>query len=257
MNDLVTVNIERGIAAITLNDPDRVNALSPAMITQFIAALDRADAEARVIILSGAGRGFCAGANLADEAAEPGDDGGAVLENYYNPMVRRIRDLHIPLVTKVHGAAAGVGAVLAWMGDIIVAAESAFFLQPFHRIGLVPDAGAPYVLVKAVGRVRAVELMLLGEKLPATRAKEWGLVTRVVKDDELDAAVADVVDSLASGATFALGNIRRMAWLAAEISFEEELALERGLQRETTVTQDFREGLLAFQEKRKPNFTGR
>ena len=172
--DLVTIAIEDQVARITLNDPERLNALSPAMITQFISALDRAETEARVILLTGAGRAFCAGANLADDAAKPGEDGGAVLEKYYNPMVRRIRDLQIPLVTRVRGAAAGVGAVLAWMGDIIIASDTAFFLQPFHKIGLVPDAGAPFVLVSAIGRVRAVELMLLGEKLAASKSARLG-----------------------------------------------------------------------------------
>ena len=255
---LVSTEVVDGVGRITLNNPATLNALSPAMVKALTAAFDRVEAEARVIVLTGAGRAFCSGADLGDPELQPGDDvdGGRILEEHYNPLMLRIRDLRLPLITRVNGIAAGVGAALALAGDIIVAEEGAAFVQSFGRVGLVPDGGAAFLLTRAIGRVRALELMLLGEKLPARRAFEWGLVTRIVAAEALDAAVDQIAAHLASGATFALASIRRMTWGALDSGFEEQLAAECGFQRDASRTADFREGVAAFTEKRRPRFTG-
>ena len=256
---LVSTEVVEGVGRITLNNPATLNALSPAMVKALTAAFDRVEAEARVVVLTGAGRAFCSGGDLADPALQPGDDvdGGRVLEEHYNPMMRRVRDLRLPLITRVNGVAAGVGAALAMAGDIIVADEAAVFVQSFGRLGLVPDGGAAFLLTRAVGRVRALELMLLGEKLPARRALEWGLVTRVAPAEALDATVGEIAATLASGATFALASIRRMTWGALDGTFDDQLAAECGFQRDAARSGDFREGVAAFTEKRRPRFTGR
>lgn len=248
-----------GIYRILLNDPARLNAMTPALADELRSALGRAENEARVVVLSGAGKAFCAGANLADVMNDPEAvaDGGAMLERHYNPLVRTIRDLKIPLITAVRGASVGVGASLALIGDIIVASETAYFLQSFRRIGLVPDGGAPFILARAAGRVRAMEMMLLAEKVPAAKALEWGLVTRVVADDQLEPTVNAVAAELATGATFAIGQLRKLAWSAVENSLDTSLDLEVAAQRGAAATDDFTEGVKAFIEKRPPTFSGR
>lgn len=251
--------VEAGIARLTIDDPASRNALSEAMIDQAMAALDAMLPEARVLVISGQGSAFCAGANLGyDPDIDLSQvDGGAPLLSHYNPLIRRIAECPVPVITSVRGAAAGFGASLALAGDIIIAEEKAFFLQAFQALGIVPDGGAAWILVKAIGRVRALELMMLGERLPAAKALEWGLITRVVPGDALEATTDDVARRLAAGPTFALGRIRRMAWLAAQSSFDEQLALEADFQRACVSSDDLREGLAAFREKRPPRFTGR
>ena len=256
---LLDYNIDGAVARITLDNPATMNALSPAMAAKLMEALGRAEGEARAIVLSGAGRGFCSGADLGDATIQQGADidGGKVLDEHYNPLMRRIRSLRVPFVTSVHGAAAGIGAALALAGDIIVASDDAYFLQAFSRIGLVPDGGAAYLLTRAAGRARALELMLLGEKLPAARALEWGLVTRVVPGADLAAATSAIADRLANGPTLALGSIRAMAWSALDASFDRQLDDEAIHQRGASRSEDFREGMAAFAEKRAPRFAGR
>jgi enoyl-CoA hydratase/carnithine racemase len=247
-----------GVLRLTLSDPDRLNAMTPALADDLGANLQSIGSDVRVVVLSGEGKHFCSGANLAGVLKDPEAlaDGGAVLERHYNPLIMAIQALPVPLITSVRGAAVGVGASLALIGDLIIASDTAYFLQAFRRIGLTPDGGAPFILTQAVGRVRALEMMLLAEKLPAQKALEWGLVTRVVPEDELDATVDAIVRDMAEGASFALGKIRQMAWAATRSGLHEALALEVENQRAAAATHDFQEGLSAFMEKRRPRFTG-
>jgi 2-(1,2-epoxy-1,2-dihydrophenyl)acetyl-CoA isomerase len=247
------------VAIIRLADPSTLNAISFEMAEELKSALEEASCSTRAVLLTGEGRGFCSGANLAAgvDPEAPGYDCGLPLERHYNALMLRIRELPIPIVTAVNGVAAGGGSSLALSGDIIVAAESAYFLQAFRGIGLVPDFGAAFLLTHAAGRPRAMEMMLLGERIPARQALEWGLVNRVVPDAELAEVALKIATSLAEGPTAALGMIRRLGWAAAADSFEEMLALERQLQRDAGRTADHREGVKAFLAKRPAKFTGK
>lgn len=247
------------VAIVTLDDPDNLNALSLSMRRDLRVAVDRAATEARAILLTGAGRAFCAGANLSDggiDRSSEDRDAGALLEVTTNPLVLALRDLPIPLVVAVRGAAAGVGCSLALLGDIIVCSESAYFLQAFRHVGLVPDGGSSYLLAKAVGRVRAMQMMLLGERLPAEKALEWGLVTKVVSDDALDEEALAMARGLAGG-PYSLKLIRQQAWAALDAPFAEQLDRERRNQRDAGRSSDFLEGVSAFAQKRRPTFRGK
>jgi 2-(1,2-epoxy-1,2-dihydrophenyl)acetyl-CoA isomerase len=247
-------------AVLTMDDPATLNAMSPIVAEDLTTALTEAGEKSRAIVLTGAGRGFCSGANLSGDAIGGGMgasfDAGISLEQSYNPLMLTIRDLPVPLITAVNGAAAGIGASVAMAGDLIIAAKSAYFLQAFSRIGLVPDGGSPWLLTRAVGRVRAMELMLLAEKIYAPQALEWGLVNRVVADDELMDFAIVLAEKLAAGPTSALAKIRRMTWAAQEHGFEAELSLERNVQCEAGRHKDFAEGVSAFLEKRPAKFGG-
>lgn len=256
---LIDYDVRSNVAYITLNDPETLNAMSPDMGAELSKALDQAVLEARSIVLTGAGRGFCSGANLMSggmDLTDPERDAGIRLERLYNPMINKIRDLPIPFVTAVHGAAAGIGSSFALMGDIIVAGKSAFFLQAFCNIGLVPDGGAPYLLSRAVGRVRAMELTLLGERYPAERAYADGLITRLVDDSDVQSTASEIAEKLAKGPTQSLKLIRKSVWAAQDQTLADQLDLERGLQKQAGATKDHIEGVTAFREKRKPAFTG-
>jgi 2-(1,2-epoxy-1,2-dihydrophenyl)acetyl-CoA isomerase len=247
------------VAVIRLDNPSALNALSQRMGTELNHALDRAGSEARAIVLGSHGRAFSAGANLTSgdiDLNDPDRDIGQFLDSVFNPMIRKMRDLPVPLITAVRGAAAGVGCSIALMGDAIVAGRSAYFLQAFCNIGLVPDGGAPYLLARAIGRVRAMELMLFGERYPAEKAYEAGLVTRLEDDEDVDAVALDLARRLAGGPTRALSLIRKSAWAALESTLDEQLDLERQLQREAGRTEDFTEGVAAFVEKRPARFRG-
>ena len=258
---------EDGLAIITLSDPTTLNAASLEMGTELhhlLATLSAPDAGARAVILTGEGRGFCSGANLS---SGPGVGGGAVdpdgkpdagkaLEHTYNPLVTAMRDLPIPLVTAVNGAAAGVGCSFALMGDLIVAAESAYFLQAFRRIGLVPDGGSTYLLPRLIGKARAMEMALLGEKLPAAKALEWGLINRCVPDADLMPTAIAIAKELANGPK-SLGLIRKAMWASLDAEWLEQLHEERMAQRIAGKTDDFREGVQAFLQKRPATFQGR
>lgn len=251
---------EGDVAILTLNDPATLNAVTVQTIEEIACALDETSGSARAMVLTGAGRGFCSGANLSagmgDRKADGPYDSGAILESHINPLMLKLRDLPIPLVSAVKGSAAGVGCSLALAADLVVCGESAFFLQAFARIGLVPDGGSSWLLARSLGRARAMEMMLLGERIPAARALEWGMINRVVPDDEVVPAALDLAQALAKGPTKALAMIRRMAWSAADASFEEAMATERNNQRIAGQTKDHREGVMAFLSKRPATFTG-
>jgi 2-(1,2-epoxy-1,2-dihydrophenyl)acetyl-CoA isomerase len=250
------------LAIISMNDPGTLNAVDEQMVRDLSEAFARASQEARAVVFTGEGRGFCSGANLAGGSPPPVDAGtgkpdlGLVLEKRHNPFVTQLRNLPIPLITAVNGAAAGVGCSYALMGDIIVAAESAYFLQAFRRIGLVPDGSATYHLPRMVGRARAMEMMLLGERLPAKTALEWGLINRCVPDGELMSTAKALASELANGPTKTLGMIRRLAWASLDNSWSEQIQAERQAQRAAGRTEDFREGVQAFFQKRAANFKG-
>ncbi|HYD85838.1 MAG TPA: enoyl-CoA hydratase/isomerase [Vitreimonas sp.] len=248
-----------GVALITLADPATLNAISVEMTDELTDAFTRASAEARCVVLTGEGRGFSSGANLASGAPPLDADGkpdlGMRLEQTFNPFVGLLRDLPIPYVTAVNGVAAGIGCSFALLGDLIVAGESAYFLQAFRRIGLVPDGSATYHLPRMIGRARAMEMMLLGDKIPAKTALEWGLVNRCVSDAELLPVAKALATELANGPK-ALGLIRRLAWASLDNSWDEQLRAERQAQREAGLSEDFREGVQAFFAKRPANFKG-
>ena len=258
--NLVDYAMDGDIAVIHLNDPDTLNSLSEQLTQALIDALTRASGEARAVLLSGRGRAFSSGANLASggiDISDPERDIGGGLERVFNPLIRQIRDLPIPIVTAVRGAAAGVGCSIALMGDIIVAAKGAYFLQAFCNIGLIPDGGSPYILARSIGRVRAMEMMLLGERYPAERAYEDGLITSLVEDDTLEATATDYARRVAAGPTKALGLIRRSAWAALESTLDDQLENERVWQRDAGRTEDMVEGVMAFFQKREANFKGK
>ena len=256
--DWITFSLSDGVARIALNDPGTMNAASEAMGHELVDAFDRASCDARAVLLTGEGKAFCSGGNLAaamDLLDDPTRDFGMQLERSLNAVLVAIKRLEMPVVTAVRGAAAGYGAGLAAAGDIVMMGESAYFYLAFRHVGLVPDGGATWLLSRAIGRVRAMQLMLLGEKLPAARAVEWGLATRVVPDAELDDAAMAIARELASGPR-SLGMMKRMAWDALDGSFEAALDTERRGQRDAGRSDDFIEGVRAFGEKRKPEFKG-
>lgn len=254
----IRLALDGPVARVTLNDPGAMNALSERMIGELRAVLPIVRSRARVMVLSGAGGHFCSGASLSPGAmvGEGGADLGAVLDRHFNPLVRELRELDIPWITSVSGAAAGGGCALALMGDLVVASETAYFLQAFRRIGLVPDSGSTFLLTRTVGRVRAMEMMLLGERLPASTALEWGLVNRVVPAPELEDATNEIARKLAAGPTGALSMTRKLAWEALETGFDAALDLERDCQAKAGRGAEFAEGIRAFQEKRPARFSG-
>lgn len=245
------------VATVTLDRPDTLNALSFALLDELRAALPRAlERGARCLLLTGEGRGFSSGADLSGSGGLP-DDAGAALEAYYNPLVEELFALPIPFVAAVNGPAAGAGASLALCADIVVAARSAYFLQAFVNIGLIPDAGATWLLPRLVGRARALEMMMLGERIPADKALEWGLIARVADDEFLAEEAVALATRLAQGPTLAYGLIRRLARESGHLPLADALAAERIAQREAGRTDDFRQAVVAFLQKRQPRFEGK
>ena len=255
---LVLAELHGDVAIIRMNDPDSLNAMSLEMADELVVALGEASSTSRAIIVTGAGRGFCSGAKLSvgNRSATGKYDPGDALAVHYNPLMLALKNLPIPLVMAVNGAAAGIGAPVALAGDIIIASEKAYFLEAFRNVGLVPDGASSFLLTRAVGRVRAMEMMLLGERVPAATALEWGMINRVVAPEALIATAIDFATRLAAGPTRVLAMIRKQCWESLEIGFEAQLASEVALQNAASRTRDHREGLAAFLQKRPAAFTG-
>jgi 2-(1,2-epoxy-1,2-dihydrophenyl)acetyl-CoA isomerase len=258
----VLISLDAGVLSVTLNRPDKLNAFNPEMHKALRAALERAadEAEIRAVLLTGAGRAFSAGQDLSERDVQAGSapiDLSVTLGSFYNPLIRRLCELPKPVVCAVNGIAAGAGANIALACDIVLAARSASFIQAFARIGLVPDSGGTYFLPRLVGHARAMGLALLGEKLSAEQAAQWGLVWKAVDDAGLmDEAVA-LARALAAGPTKGFGLIKKALLASPSNTLEAQLALERDLQREAGFSEDYREGVAAFMEKRKAQFKGK
>jgi 2-(1,2-epoxy-1,2-dihydrophenyl)acetyl-CoA isomerase len=258
----ILFDITKGYTKLTLNRPERLNSFTVEMHGEVAEALSRVeqDPDIRALLITGAGRGFCAGQDLADRAVAPGEKGvdlGESLENRYNPLIRRLIRLPKPVICAVNGVAAGAGANIAFAADIVLAAKSAKFIQSFSNIGLVPDSGGTWILPRLAGQARALGLALTGEPLSAETAEAWGLIWRCVDDAELQAEAEKLAARFAVGPTRGYAAIKmamRKGWLAG---LEEQLDLERDLQRELGTSNDYREGVAAFSEKRKPNFSGK
>jgi 2-(1,2-epoxy-1,2-dihydrophenyl)acetyl-CoA isomerase len=254
-DDPILYELSDGIATLTLNRPDRMNALGSWFLGAMHAALDRVIADgARVVLINARGRGFCSGADLIEGLP---DDLGQLVEEKYNPVMQRLIDLPIPVIAAVNGAAAGAGCALALSADLVVAAEDSYFLLAFANIGLVPDCGATWLVANALGRARALEMMLLGEKIPATKAQDWGLIHKVVPNDALQDEARALAARLAKGPTTAYGLIRRSVGKALAGTYEQALAQEILDQRAAGNSRDSREAIAAFVEKRKPVFQGK
>lgn len=262
MTQLVTVERTLGVAHLELNRPEALNAWTPDLGRALLAALQEAsaDPDVRAILLTGAGRAFSAGADVKSprELTPSGaPDLSVRLREIYNPIVLAVRRAPKPVVAAVQGAAAGLGCSLALSCDLVLAGESAYFLLAFVHLGVIPDAGASFFLSERIGAVRAAQLMMLGERLPAARALEWGLVNDVHPDEMLRERAFELTQRLATGPTVALANMKRVLTSATQAGLEAHLALEAELQQAHASTADYAEGVLAFSEKRRPEFWGR
>jgi len=261
-SETVLVDLKEHVLRLILNRSDKLNAFNDEMHLALRAAIERAheDNEVRAVLLTGAGRGFCAGQDLGDrdprKSTEPTDLGWTI-ETFYNPTLRLIRDLEKPVVCAVNGVAAGAGANIAFACDIVLAARSARFVQAFAKIGLVPDAGGSWSLARILGEPRAKALALTAEPLDAETAAQWGLIWKAVDDAALADEALQLARRLAAGPTKGLGLTKRAIQAAAQNSFDRQLDLERDLQREAGFSSDYAEGVAAFLEKRKPEFKGR
>lgn len=261
----IAFSIDGGVARLRLNRPQALNALSRGLLGEFRDALDlvansSAEGEARVLVLSGEGKGFSSGADLSSGSSPMSDgafDAGAVLEDYYNPIMERMFALPVPIVSAPHGPVVGAGCMLALAADVVIAARSAYFLQAFVNIGLVPDAGSTWWLSRLIGAGRASGMMLLGERIPAEQAAAWGLIYEMVEDEALEARVDAVVQRFAKGPTTAYRLVREAVRRGLTGDLTASLQLERESQRTAGNTHDFREGVAAFREKRKAGFIGR
>ncbi|MBU0750621.1 MAG: 2-(1,2-epoxy-1,2-dihydrophenyl)acetyl-CoA isomerase PaaG [Gammaproteobacteria bacterium] len=259
--ETIRYSVEGGIARLTLDRPDRLNSFTDAMHEEVRTALTalEADRSARVLVLTGAGRGFCAGQDLNDRSVAAGEaapDLGASVEQNYKPLVLRLQALRMPTVCAVNGVAAGAGASLALACDIVIAARSASFLQAFSKVGLIPDSGGTWFLPQRVGMARAMGLALLAEKLPAEKAAEWGLIWSCVDDAELMPTVDGIAARLAAAPTRALVRTREALRASMSQDLAAQLDLERDFMRELGRSADYREGVAAFMAKRVPQFTG-
>lgn len=265
--ETITLAIDNYVAVLTLNRPQSLNALSVPMLTDIDAALDviiEPTNQVRCLLLTGSGRGFSSGADLAAGGAPGGSqsgtprkiDAGRVLETHFNPVLERLMHLPMPFVTAVNGVAAGAGCSFAIAGDVVLAARSAYFLQAFVNIGLVPDVGSTWLLPRLIGKARAQAMMMLGERVPAEIAERWGLVYQMVEDDQLMPRALELAQRLAHGPTIAQKLIRRLVMESLENDLTTQLRQERVAQQQAGLTADFLEGVSAFLTKRPANFTG-
>jgi 2-(1,2-epoxy-1,2-dihydrophenyl)acetyl-CoA isomerase len=257
----ILFDVSGGVARLTLNRPDRLNSFNMAMhgeVREALASLEASDA--RVLILTGAGRGFCAGQDLGDRAVAPGGaavDLGESIEKNYKPLVMALRNLPMPVIAAVNGVAAGAGANIALACDMVIAAKSASFVQVFAKLGLVPDSGGTWFLPRLIGNARAIGLAFLGDKLPAEQAAQWGLIWRCVEDTELASTVDALAQQFASAPTRGLARTKQAIYEGWGRTLEAQLDIERDYQRELGNSADYAEGVAAFTQKRPPQFTGR
>lgn len=260
MAETILVDAHDGWFEITLNRPDRLNSFNDEMHLKLKSALDEAvKKEARAILLTGAGRGFCAGQDLGDR--DPAKMGGApdlskTLQDFYNPLIRQIRNMNIPVVCAVNGVAAGAGANVALCCDVVVAAKSAKFIQSFAKVGLVPDAGGTWNLTRLLGEARAKALALTAEPISAETAEDWGLIYKTFDDETFMDEARELVSKLAKGPTLGLGKTKALIQAASSNTLEEQLDLEAATQKICGESPDYAEGVSAFLEKRTPNFSG-
>ena len=257
----ILFSIDAGLARLTFNRPDKLNSFNTAMHAEVRDALGRVTEEGgRVLVLTGAGRGFCAGQDLADSAVAPTENGvdlGIAIERNYKPLILALRNLPLPVIAAVNGVAAGAGANIAFACDIVIAARSANFIQSFSKLGLVPDSGGTWTLPRLLGNARALGLTLLGDKLPAEQAAQWGLIWKCVDDAALASEVDTLARQLAQAPTRGLARTKEAIYGSWQRSLAEQLDVERDLQRELGGSHDYSEGVAAFTEKRPPRFTGR
>ncbi len=257
--ETITLDIADQIATITLNRPDRLNACSLDMADDISDALDRLE-DARVLVIKGAGRAFCSGADLQARGDRPvtGGQGSYIaLTQKYNPMIMKLARLNMPIITAVNGAAAGVGCSIALVGDFVLAGKGGYFLQAFVNIGLVPDGGSTWILPRLIGKARATRMMMLGEKIGADQAEAWGMIYKSVEDAELEAETAALAARLATGPTLSYATMRKNILTALENSLSDTLLAEAEGQRIAGSSADAAEGGLSFLQKRKPNFQGK
>jgi 2-(1,2-epoxy-1,2-dihydrophenyl)acetyl-CoA isomerase len=257
----VLFDITGGVARLTLNRPDRLNSFNTARhgeVREAVRSLEGSNA--RVLVLTGAGRGFCAGQDLGDRAVAPGGaavDLGESIEKNYKPLVMGLRNLPMPVIAAVNGVAAGAGANIALACDMVIAAKSASFVQAFAKLGLVPDSGGTWFLPRLIGNARAMGLAFLGDKLPAEQAAQWGLIWRCVEDSELVPTVDALAQQLAASPTRGLARTKQAIYESSGRTLEAQLDVERDYQRELGYSADYAEGVAAFTQKRPPQFTGR
>lgn len=260
-DDSIVLSLEKGIARITLNRPEKLNSFTAQMHDAMREAMTYIETQgARVLVISGAGRGFCAGQDLSARVAKPGQkrvDLGESIEKNYGPLVKRLRALPMPVVVGVNGVAAGAGANLAFAADIVIARESASFIEPFCRLGLLPDTGGTYALPRLVGSARAMGMALLGEKLSARKAEQWGLIWQCVPDEEFDARLNDLAQHFSTAPTKGLAAAKQALNQSLGNTLAQQLDVERDLMRELGYSDDYAEGVAAFMEKRSASFKGR
>ncbi len=255
--DTILYDLAGGIATITLNRPDKMNALTPQMRAELAEALKKAGTTARVIVLTGAGAAFCSGQDLGEGSTAAAVDLERVLRDEYEPVIRAIATVPVPVIAAVNGPAAGAGASLALAADVVIATRSAYFLQAFTRIGLIPDAGGTWALPRQVGLPRALGAALFAEKIEAEQAADWGMIWEVFDDDTFEAGWRARAEQLAAGPTQAYRAVKTAMRASLENDLETQLSLEAKLQGKCGQTRDFKEGVLAFREKRKASFEGR